>query len=282
MEPVNSRFRGVNGALGRFIRTSRRCIRKAVEQAPAEASEHQASGVAWALAVLGPLAVSGILVGFRDQFGSSNAALVLVLVVLAAAIAGGRGGGVVSAVVSALCFDFFFTRPYYSFTIDNRDDIQTTIVLLIVGLTVGELVVRTRRSRRIARQSRREVEQVRRVAALGAGGETAGKLIQLLQRELVEALGVRAARFERPPFATALPRLGHGSVTVPAQANGTPMGPGNEVELPVWGQGREFGRFVLVLAEDSTGISINPDDRALAAALADQLGAALAATTETT
>jgi hypothetical protein len=236
---------------------------------------------AWALAILGPIAVSGILVAFRHQLRATNAALVLVIVVLAAAIVGGRWGGATSAVVSALCFDFFFTRPYYSFTINSRDDIETTIVLLIVGLAVGELVVRTRRSRQVASASRREVDQVRRVAALGAGGEATGKLIQILQHELVEALGVRGARFERPPFTTALPRLGHGSVTVPAPSNGTPVGPRNEVELPVWGQGREFGRFVLVLPEDSTGVSINPDDRALAAALADQLGAALAATTET-
>ncbi len=246
-----------------------------------ETGDARAAGWAWALAVLGPLAVSGILVGFRDQFRSANAALVLVLVVLAAAIVGGRWAGAASAVVSALCFDFFFTRPYYSFTINDRDDIETMVVLLIVGFAVGELVVRTRRSRAAAQASRREVERVRRVSALGAGGEAAGKLIQILQRELVEALGVRGARFERPPFTTALPRLGHGNVTVPATANGTPGGPHNEVELPVWGQGRQLGRFVLVLPGDSTGISINPDDRALAAALADQLGAALAATTET-
>jgi hypothetical protein len=252
-----------------------------VEQGTGLSPEHRTAGWAWALAVLGPVAVSGILVAFRDQFRPSNAALILVLVVLASAVVGGRWGGATSAVVSALCFDFFFTRPYYSLTINNRDDIETTIVLLIVGLAVGELVVRTRRSRQVARVSRREVEQVRRVSALGAGGEAAGKLIQIMQRELVEALGVRGARFERPPFTTALPRLGHGSVTIPAHANGTPEGPRNEVELPVWGQGRELGRFVLVLPTDSTGISIDPDDRALAAALADQLGAALAATAET-
>ena len=249
-----------------------------MQEAPAKTRDGQPTPLGWALALLGPVAVSGILVAFRDQFRASNAALVLVLVVLAAAIVGGRWGGAASAVVSAMCFDFFFTRPYYSFSIDSRDDIETTIVLLIVGLAVGELVVRARRSRQVARASRREVEQVRRVAALGAGGETAGKLIQILQRELVEALDLRDARFERPPFATALPRLGHGSVTIPAHANGIPEGPRNEVELPVWGQGNEIGRFVLILRDDSTGISLNPDDRALAAALADQLGAALATT----
>src|SRR5262249_62389092 len=90
-------------------------------------------------------------------------------VVLASAVVGGRWGGATSAVVSALCFDFFFTRPYYSFTINSRDDIETTIVLLVVGLAVGELVVRARRHRQVASASRREGEQVRRVAAVGAG-----------------------------------------------------------------------------------------------------------------
>jgi hypothetical protein len=252
-----------------------------VQHEPDRTPKPPTPGWAWAVAVLGPVAVASVLLVFRGDIRPSNAALVLVLTVLVAAIVAGRVGGAVAAVVSALCFDFFFTQPYYRLTINSRDDVETTVILLIVGLAVGELVVRARRSRQVASASRREVEQVRRVAALGAGGEATGKLIQILQHELVEALGVRGARFERPPFTSALPRLGHGSVTVPAPTNGTPIGPRNEVELPVWGQGREFGRFVLVLPEESTGVSINPDDRALAAALADQLGAALAATTET-
>ena len=234
----------------------------------------------WALAVLGPLIVSGVLINFRDEFPATNAALVLVLVVFAAGIVGGRWGGGVSAVVAALCFDFFFTRPYYSFTIDSRDDIETTIVLLIVGLAVGELVVRERRSRRIARAKGREVDQIRRVAELGAGGGSDGRLITIVQREVVELLGGRGARFERPPFDSTLPRVGHDRVTLPAHGNGVgpPPGPRNEVELPVWGKGREIGRLVVVLAEDSTTLTMVPAaDRAIAVALADQLGAVLAA-----
>jgi len=104
----------------------------------------------WVAAVLSPLSVSGVLVAVRGDFFTTNAALVLVLSVLASAIVGGRWGGVVAAVIAALCFDFFFTRPYYSFTINTRDDLETTVVLLIVGIVVGELVVRARRSQRLA------------------------------------------------------------------------------------------------------------------------------------
>ena len=143
-------------------------------------------------ALFGPIALSGIMVAFRGELFPTNAALVLVLPVLAAAILGGRVGGAVSAGVATLCFDFFFTRPYYSFTINRRDDVETTIVLLAVGLVVGELVVRSRRSQRLALASRREVDQVRRVAELAAGAGSRGRLISVVEREVVELLGAGA------------------------------------------------------------------------------------------
>jgi len=248
----------------------------------AKKSDHAIGTIGWATAVLGPIVLSAALLAFRDDLFATNAALVLVLAVLAAAIVGGRRGGAVSAIVAALCFDFFFTRPYYSFTIDRHDDVETTIVLLVVGLVVGELVIRARESRRIAHASRREVEQIRRVAELAAGRGPTARLITIVEREVVSLLGARGARFERPPFSTSLPRVGHGVVTIGANdGNGEcPPGPANEVELPVWGRGREIGRLVLVLPEDSTGLAAPAEDRALAVALVDQLGAVLAAAAE--
>jgi hypothetical protein len=234
--------------------------------------------VAWAIALGCPIAVSGVLLAFRGDVPTANAALVLVLPVLVAAIVGGRTGGMVAAVVATLCFDFFFTRPYYSLGIDRRSDVETTIVLLVVGLVVGELAVRTRRSERVAAASRREVDQVRRIAELAAGAGSSGRMIDIVERELVAILGARGARFEPPPFPTVLPRLGHGVVTIPATSDdGPPPGPANEVELPVWGAGRQIGRLVLVLPSDSVGIGIPSSDRAIAVALVDQLGAVLAA-----
>lgn len=250
--------------------------------AAASRPTHAFGLVGWATALLGPIAVSGVLLAFRDSLFDTNAAVVLVLPVLVAALVGGRRGGVVSAIVAAACFDFFFTRPYYSFTIDRHEDVETTIVLLAVGLVVGELVIRARESRRLAFASRREVEQIRRVAELAAGRGPSARLVSIVEREVVTLIGARGARFERPPFRTSLPRLGHGVVTIgdagdDGDDGDLPPGPANEVELPVWGHGREIGRLVLVMADNSVGLSVPADDRALAVALADQLGAVLAA-----
>ena len=231
----------------------------------------------WLTALVGPLAVSGVLVVVRHEFFATNAALVLVLPVLLAALLGGRRGGAVSAIAAALCFDFFFTRPYYSLTIDRRQDVETMIVLVIVGVVVGELVVRTWRARHVSSVRQREIEQIQRVAALASGAGSTGGLIRIVEREVAGLLDARGVRFEKAPFATVLPQLGHGMVTVPsgdpAGENGTPR----EIEIPVWGNGKQIGRFVVELAVDSVGTRISSEDRAVAVALVDQLGALLAA-----
>lgn len=249
---------------------------------PDGTAERRVGWAGWVVAIAGPLVLSGVMVAFRGEFRTTNAALVLVLAVLAAALVGGRRGGFVSAIVAAGAFDFFFTRPYYSFTINSRDDVETTLVLLVVGLVVGELVVRVRRSQLVAEASRREVHRVRRVAEVGAGGGGTGRLVDVVSKEVVEVLRARGARFERPPFRTALPRLAHGSVLVPTDESvgGLPAGPRNEVELPVYGHGRAIGRLVLVFPVDMTGVTIPPEDRALAVSLVDQLGVALATAAE--
>jgi K+-sensing histidine kinase KdpD len=227
-----------------------------------------------AVAVVGPVAVAVVVLPFRDQIRTPNVALVLVLAVLVAAIVGGRLGGAIAAVVAAGSFDFLFTRPYYSLSINNGDDVQTFVLLLAVGLVVGEIVARSRRSYAVARRSRREAEHLRRLAELAAGGESAGRLVAVVQNELTTILDLKSVRFERPPFRSALPQLRHRGVRVDV---GAPDDHAlkSQLELPVRGGGRLVGRFVLTMAADGSGIQLPAESRALAVALADQLGAAL-------
>ena len=228
-----------------------------------------------ALAVLSPVAVAAVLLPFRGDMQASNVALILVLAVLVSAVVGGRAGGAIAALVAAVSFDFLFTRPYYSFSINNGDDVQTVVLLLAVGLAVGEIVARSRRSRADARRRSREAEHLRHVAELAAGGESPGRLVSIVQSELNEILDLKSCRFERPPFPTSLPQLRHRGIRVDT-GTADPAGLNSQVELPVRGGGRVLGRFVLTMPADGTGIRLPGESRALAAALADQLGAALA------
>ena len=96
-------------------------------------------------AVLAPVAVTLALVPLRAHVLNTNLALVLVLVVLGAALAGGRAAGVTSALVAALAYDVFLTAPYGSLKIERSDDIETTVLLALIGLACGELVEWARR-----------------------------------------------------------------------------------------------------------------------------------------
>src|SRR5207248_4744242 len=71
------------------------------------------------IAAFGPLAVSGLLVPFRDDLASANVVLVFVLVVVLGAAVGTRWSGALAAVVAAMSYDFFFTRPYQSLKIES-------------------------------------------------------------------------------------------------------------------------------------------------------------------
>ena len=70
--------------------------------------------------------------------------------IVAAASFGGRAAGVTTSVVAALAFNFFHTQPYYSLRISDRFDIITTVLLVVVGLAVGEIAVLSHRHEVVA------------------------------------------------------------------------------------------------------------------------------------
>lgn len=82
-----------------------------------------------------------VLVPFRHSFANTDAALLLVAGVVAVAALGNRPGGWLAAVSAGIWFDFFLTKPYEHFSITSRTDIETTVLLLVVGVGVTELAV---------------------------------------------------------------------------------------------------------------------------------------------
>ena len=229
-----------------------------------------------AIGGFGPLVVSALLVPLRHQLVGAHVALAFGIVVVLAAACGGRVAGVVAAVVSTLSFDFFFTKPYQSLKIDRAQDLGTTVLLLVIGLIVAEVMAFGYRSRSRpgaprgsdppapSRRARRRWRGRPRRPGVGAS-------------RAARALVVAECEFERPPFRAALPRVERngavkggkrrwvgGELTLPAEG----------VEIPVRGRGRLFGRLVLI-PDWNVGTSV--EERVVAVALADQVGAAFAA-----
>ena len=228
------------------------------------------------MGALGSLSAAAALVGVRGEIANGNVALILVVFVLLGAVVGGRAAGAVSALVAAVSFDFFHTHPYGSLKMTDGNDILTTVLLLLVGVIVGEIAIRAQRIHALRDDDHRQLRRIQRVAGLAAEGEGVDDLLLAVTAELIETLDLRDCRFERPPYPDVLPRMGReGAVETRehryAQHGGFEL-PRGGVELPVMAAGKQVGRFVLT---PTPGVGVSRERRVIAVALADQFGAAL-------
>ena len=81
----------------------------------------------------------------------------------------GRSG---VALVAALSLDFFHTQPYNSLKITATSDIETTVLMIVVGLAVGEIALRSEHIRSHFHDERTELRQIHHVAQLAAAGDS--------------------------------------------------------------------------------------------------------------
>jgi hypothetical protein len=227
------------------------------------------------LAVTAPLAVAAALIPFRTSFTNAGAALILVAVIVAVSVGGNRFTGFVGSVFAALWFDYFLTRPYEQLTISHRPDIETTICLLVVGLTVSELAARSRHHLRASSEESRYVAMVRELTDV-AQTATGDALIARAEPMLIELLRVRDCRFDVRPSDPPLARIvASGDVVhVGLQWPVDEMGiPGPEAEIVTRWRGRTLGRFVVT---PTPGEPVAQERRAVAALLATVVAAGLA------
>jgi K+-sensing histidine kinase KdpD len=228
----------------------------------------------------GAIGTAALLALARGVFDQTNAALILMIVVVAVAAIGGRTAGMITALAAVASFDFFHTRPYLSLTIDSRDDVETTILLLIAGLIVGTLASSGRRARHEATDARTEIGRIHRVAEAAAVLGDVAAVIGAAQEELRALLTLRQCRFEAMPFADTVrrPRLGrNGAIEMQTTMRFARTGhrtgfelPAAGVDLPVLARGLEIGRFVLM---PTPGVATTLEERIVAVAIADQVAA---------
>jgi K+-sensing histidine kinase KdpD len=234
--------------------------------------------VALLAAIVVPVAVAAILVPFRASIPNTDAALILLLVVVAVAANGYRLAGILAAVSVAVWFDFFLTRPYETFSITRRTDIETTVLLLVIGIAVTEIAVWGRRQHMAASRRAGYLDGINSAAQAVAAGGSASALIEQVTSQLTQLLALRSCRFQYGVAGVGRPaRLRRdGSVAIGQRAWGVDaegFPTGSDTELLVESGGLLQGRYLMTPGPDARPTL---EQRLLAVALADQVGAALA------
>jgi len=228
-------------------------------------------------ALVAPLAAAAILLPFRSSWSNTNVALLLVVVIVGVSAIGNRVAGALAAVGAAVWFDFFFTLPYYRFTIRSSDDVTTAVLLLAVGLAVSQLAARARRLQVVVITDEGYLAQIHDTAALSQSARSPDAVVDHVRDQLIGLLDLEGSRFEYGSLLGHPPRLepdgtimtGHGRWDV--EQRGLPAG---EIELRAFGHGQYYGRFML---KPKPGAKPSRQARLVAVTLADQAGRALAA-----
>jgi hypothetical protein len=229
------------------------------------------------LALLAPFAVCVVLVPFRSRLANTHVALLLVVVVVAVAANGHRVAAIVAALSAGVWFDFFFTQPYHRFTIADRSDIETFVLLLVVGVAVTELAVWGRRQQALASREAGYLAGIQAAAEVGATGGSSGALIREVSDQLTRTLGLRGCRFQpgvagfgNPPRLRRDGRVVWNGSVWDVEHRGLPVE--SEIELLVESGGRLHGRFLMSAAP---GTRVSLGQLLVAVTLADQVGAAM-------
>jgi hypothetical protein len=231
------------------------------------------------VAAVVPLVACAVLSLFRDSVANTNAALGLVLLVVAAAATGIRAAGVVAALSSAVWFDYFLTQPYNHFVITDRADIETAVLLLILGVAVSEIALWGRRQQGRASREQGYLDGVLSTAAtVGAGRTSNSSLIEQVCEQIVDVLQIDRCRFDPGSGPTLATLDDDGNVTYdarPFNVDRLGLPTDTEIALVVWSGGVVHGRFLLTAATRIVRPSL--EQLRVAGALANQVGAALAA-----
>jgi K+-sensing histidine kinase KdpD len=153
-----------------------------------------------------PFASCAVLAGLRDSVTQATMALILVLWVVACAASGDRVAGLVAALSGGLWFDFFLTRPYHQLAISDSDDLEVTILLVVIGAVVTEIALWGRHQQARAARRTGYIDGVLSAASAVAEGDTpAPVLLDLVCQQIAEVLDVDGCRFVPGPVED--PRL---------------------------------------------------------------------------
>ncbi len=228
-----------------------------------------------AAAIIVPTGVAAALIPFRGDVADATVALGLAIVVSLVAAVGNRATALLAAITAALSFDDFFTKPYGSLTISSAQDIETTALLLVGGMIVGQLAARNREHRRVAAQTRDDLERIQAIAEMVASGAGGTEVVSAVAVELQRVLSLRKAWFETTrgdeggPVIERNGEVSWGRFWWGVSTLGLP---GKKITLAVENQQQRVGRYVL-LAEP--GARVTREQLLAAVTLADQAGMAL-------
>lgn len=158
-----------------------------------QARPAQWPGLLWAVAwCAGATALSALA---RPWFDLVNIAMLFLLAVAGVALRHGRAAGAFASLVAVGAFDFFFVPPQLSFAVSDVQYLVTFLVMLAVGLVIGQLTAGLREQAQVSVQRETDARTLYELARELSAALTDAHIVGIGSRFLRAAFDARAAFF---------------------------------------------------------------------------------------
>jgi two-component system sensor histidine kinase KdpD len=139
--------------------------------------------------------VLGVLA--KNALAPANIVFFYLLAVIVSAILWGRGPAVLTSVLSVLAFDFFLVPPYFTFVVNNIQYVFTFAGLLIVGLVISDLSVKTRQQTILAGKRETQTSILYRLSRDLAASDSGEAVLNVIRANISEIFNCKVAVFLR-------------------------------------------------------------------------------------
>jgi two-component system sensor histidine kinase KdpD len=164
----------------------------------------------WVVALAGPLLLSAALAATRDLHGLPTELMLFLTLTVGVALLGGLWPAVAAAVLGSMLLNYYFTPPFYEWTIAETENALALLVFVVVAVAVASVVDLAARRTTQAARSRAESETLGMLAGSILRGEDS---VNALLGRVRETFGMSSV--------TLLERSDPRSPWVPVAASGS-------------------------------------------------------------
>ena len=169
----------------------------------------------YGVALLVSLGVTCAAMPLLPYLDHANIVMLFLLAVVGVAAWYGRGPAMLVAVLNVLSFNFVFVPPRFAFAFDTLQSILTFVVMLIVGLIVGQLTARFRHQAQVAHAREERARNLYEMARELSGALVTEQVIEISERCVESSFGVKARlllpdhhhRLQPPPTRPDKPQV---------------------------------------------------------------------------
>ncbi len=145
----------------------------------------------FAFATLAIAGAVGVALLLWPWIGLENVGLVFLTAIVGVAVQFGLWPSLHASVVASLCYNFFFTAPYYTFTIDEPKDVIAVLFFTVIAIIVSNVAARARIEANAATARLRTTELLYSFSRKLAGGGTLDDVLWATAYQTALMLNVR-------------------------------------------------------------------------------------------